>query len=73
MPILAILCDRVNSNFLALDSVKQQAYSSGCTTGLIVNEHSDKSELLVSGKRSMYSMSWHSLVSMGISKLIAAC
>lgn len=52
MPILAILYDGANFEFLVLDSVEQQVYSSGRTTGLVVNENSDKSELLTSAKRS---------------------
>lgn len=68
MPILAILCDGTNFEFLVLDSVEQRAYSSGP----IANEHSDKSKLLVSAKRSKYSMPSHPLVSVSIFKLTAA-
>ena len=40
-PILAILCgaDGANFNFLAIDSVEQQAYSSGCTFQLYNRPH----------------------------------
>lgn len=52
VPILAILCDGLNLEYLVYDASEKQVYSSGLTIGITANEVGGSTELLISLKKS---------------------
>ena len=61
VPILAILCDGLNMEYLVYDGTEKQVYSSGLTIGITANEVGGSTELLTSLRKSksLGPLRWH--------------
>lgn len=59
VPVLAILCDGNNFEFLVYDSADKAIYSSGRMTGIVADERGDHVDLLISTKKTCeYLFDW---------------